>query len=412
MPPAPAAGPPRPPAGPVAEALAATPLTDHHCHGVFRGPLDAAVIATSLTEADELDPRAGSPWESRIGFALRRECAPLLDLERHAPVTRYLARRDELGEAAVTARLLGAAGTGTFLVDTGVRAPHGTGGITTPEQTAAAAGPGPDGRPARAYEIVRLETVAEQVLAAGTSARGFAGDVRAALDRAVAGTPGVPVVGVKSIAAYRAGLDLDGRRPSGVEVAAAASRWLRAVQESGAGPRLSSRTLHRFLIWEAIDRRLPVQFHTGIGDRDAHLHGADPVALTDLLHATAGAGVPMMLLHTYPFHRQAGHLAQVFPHVFTDVGLALHGVGNRAGAVLSEALELAPFGSFLYSSDAFGLPELYLLASVLFRRALAGVLDEGVRAGDWTADDAVTTAVAIAAGNAARVYDLTRGAPL
>ncbi len=390
--------------------LAATPLTDHHCHGVFRGPLDGASIALAMTEADELDPRAGSPWNSRIGFAIRRECAPLLDLEPHVPVTRYLARRAELGEAAVTARMLGAAGTGTFLIDTGVRAPHGTGGVTTPAETAAAAGPGTDGGAARAFEIVRLEAVAEQVVAAGTSARSFAADVRAALDRAVAGTPGVPVVGVKSIAAYRAGLDLDGRRPPGIEVAAAASRWLRAVHKSGTAPRLSDRTLHRFLIWEAIDRRLPVQLHTGIGDRDARLLGADPAAAQDLLAHTASAGVPVMLLHTYPYHRSAGHLAQVFPHVFTDVGLALHGVGNRAGTVLSEALELAPFGSFLHSSDAFGLPELYPLAAILFRRSLAAVLDEGVRAGDWGAEDAVATAVAIAAGNAARVYDLTRGA--
>jgi len=32
--------------------------------------------------------------------------------------------------------------------------------------------------------------------------------------------------------------------------------------------------------------------------------------------------------------------------------------GTRASAVLAEVLELAPFGKVLYSSDAFGLPEL------------------------------------------------------
>lgn len=409
---------PRPPSpgpgplgGPAAEVLAATPLIDHHCHGVFRGPLDDAVIATSLTEADHLDPRAGSPWFSRIGFALRAECGPLLEVDPHAPVLEYLAARAGLGEAEVRRRLLAATGTGAFLVDTGVAA--GPGGLSTPTELAAAAGPGPDGAAARAFEVVRLESVAESVVAAGTSAAGFATAVGQALDRAVAGTPGVPVVGVKSVAAYRAGLKLDGRRPSRWEVLAAASRWLRATAadaDPGRRPRLVSPTLHRFLIWEGIDRRLPVQLHTGIGDTDAHLHRADPVAATDLLAHTASAGVPVMLLHTYPFHRQAGHLAQIFPHVFTDVGLALHGVGNRSKAVLSEAMELAPFGSFLYSSDAYGLPELYLLAARLFRRALAGILDDGVRAGDWGEQDAVATAVAIATGNAARVYDLTQGA--
>ncbi len=412
--------------GPAAEALAATALVDHHCHGLFRGPLDGAGIATSLTEADQLDPRAGSPWFSRIGFALRREAAPLLDLDPDTPVTGYLAARSALGEAEVGRRMLAATGTGAFLVDTGV--PDGPGGLSSPTELAAAAGVGPDGKPARAYEIVRLESVAEAVMAAGTSASGFPDAFGAALDAAMVGTGGVPVVGFKSVAAYRAGLNLDGRRPSRLEVVAAAARWRRrhpsgagAGKGAGAGAgglrageaagfRLTSPTLHRFLIWEGIQRRLPVQLHTGIGDTDAHLHRADPVAATDLLVHTAPAGVPVMLLHTYPFHRQAGHLAQVFPHVFTDVGLALHGVGNRARAVLSEALELAPFGSFLYSSDAYGLPELYLLAARLFRRALAGILDDGVRAGDWGEQDAVAAAVAIAAGNAARVYDLTQGA--
>ena len=43
-------------------------------------------------------------------------------------------------------------------------------------------------------------------------------------------------------------------------------------------------------------------------------------------------------------------------------------------------MELAPFGKLLYSSDAFGLPELYLLGAHTFRVALAEVLDgEGGR---------------------------------
>jgi hypothetical protein len=76
-----------------------------------------------------------------------------------------------------------------------------------------------------------------------------------------------------------------------------------------------------------------------------------------------------MLLHNYPYHREAGYLAQVFPHVYVDAGLATHNLGARAPALLAEALELTPFGKFLYSSDAFGLPELYYLGATLFRSA-------------------------------------------
>jgi uncharacterized protein len=116
--------------------------------------------------------------------------------------------------------------------------------------------------------------------------------------------------------------------------------------------------------------------------------------------------VPVMLLHNYPFHRNAGYLAQVFGHVFVDVGLAVHNVGRRADAVVAELLELAPFGKVLFSTDAFGLAELYVVSTALFRRALGRFLDAGIADDDWTADDAERVAAAIGAGNAARAYRL------
>jgi len=73
----------------------------------------------------------------------------------------------------------------------------------------------------------------------------------------------------------------------------------------------------------------------------------------------------------------AGYLAQVFPHVFVDVGLATHNVGLRAGAVIAETLELTPFGKFLFSTDAFGLAELYHLGTLLFRKGLSDFLRAG-----------------------------------
>ena len=109
--------------------------------------------------------------------------------------------------------------------------------------------------------------------------------------------------------------------------------------------------------------------------------------------------MPVMLLHNYPFHRHAGYLAQVFDHVFVDVGLAMQNVGS-AGArrVLGELLELAPFSSVLFSTDAFGLAELYLTSTMVFRRALSAVLDEGIRADAWTAADAERIAYLVGAG--------------
>ena len=58
----------------------------------------------------------------------------------------------------------------------------------------------------------------------------------------------------------------------------------------------------------------------GYGDRDIDLHRCNPLLLTALLRAIEPAGVPVMLLHNYPYHREAGYLAQVFPHVYMDAG--------------------------------------------------------------------------------------------
>lgn len=46
----------------------------------------------------------------------------------------------------------------------------------------------------------------------------------------------------------------------------------------------------------------------------------------------------MVLLHGYPYHRQAAWPAQAFPQVYADVG---------------------PFGEVLFSTDAYGPPEPY-----------------------------------------------------
>jgi hypothetical protein len=120
----------------------------------------------------------------------------------------------------------------------------------------------------------------------------------------------------------------------------------------------------------------------------------------------AGTGTRVLLLHCYPYHREAAYLASVHPHVYLDLGLALNHVGAGAARVLAEALELAPFGKLLYSSDAFGLAELYHLGAVQFRRALGGLLDRWVGDGDMAAADAERYATMIAANTARRLYRL------
>ncbi|GAA1862878.1 amidohydrolase [Asanoa iriomotensis] len=323
-------------------------LVDHHCHGVVRRDLDRAAFEARLTEADR--PAPGTTlFDSALGDALRAHCFPLLDLAPTALPDAYLERRLALGSAAVTRLMLHAAGLAAVLVDTGY-APEP---LTSPAELGEAAG-------ARAHEVVRLETLAED-LAGGVSAGGFAAAVRSALAAAAARPT---TVAFKSVAAYRVGLALGDERPSDLAVATAAGRWL-----AGGGGRIADEILHRFLAFAALDIALPLQFHTGLGDRDVDLSTCDPLLLAPWLRSAEPTGVPILLLHCYPFHRHAAYLAQVFPSVHMDLGLATHNVGARAGAVLAEALELCPYGKFLYSSDGFALPELHYLGAALFRAA-------------------------------------------
>jgi len=284
--------------------------------------------------------------------------------------------------------LLRSTGISDYLVDTGL-----DGDLLGPAELASATG-------ARGHEIIRLESVAEGVLRGGTSATGFAAAFDAALQTAIGSA-----VAVKSVAAYRHGLDIDPARPSQPEVRAAAGAWLRAAEASGEAW-LSEPVLLRHLLWTGVDAGLPVQLHTGFGDPDLTLHRADPALLTAFLRAAQPFGVDVVLLHGYPYHRNAAYLAHAFQHVYVDVGLMLNHVGARADAVLAETLELSPFSKVLFSTDAYGLPELYVVGAALFRESLQRILTAWVTDGACTAEDAFRIARMLAGDNAREIYGL------
>jgi uncharacterized protein len=359
-------------------------LVDQHVHRVLPGPIAPAEFELLLTESDQPAPAGTSQFDSQLGFAVRRWCCPVLGLAMLASDAAYLQRRNS---TAATPALLSAAGCSHLLVDTGFAAP----GSLRPDEMAAMSG-------AVAREVVRLESVAEDLAASGCTASAFPGAFREELWRRCA-----EAVATKSIIAYRHGLDFDPARPGAAEVTAAAGQWLRAVEAHG-NIRLTDPVLLRHLLWAAAERGLPIQLHTGFGDPDLDLRRADPLLAREFL---ASCGVPVVLLHCYPYHRQAGYLAQAYPSVYVDLGLTLNYTGARAPAVLAETLELAPFGKLLYSSDGYGLPELVYLGARVWRNAMTQVLGEWVAAGQWSERDAVRIATMIGAGNAARLYGLS-----
>jgi uncharacterized protein len=373
--------------GALADHLRAVEVIDHHVHGTFNKTVDRAGFEAAINEGStDPVPSFMTQFDSPLGLSIRRWCAPLLGLEPLAGADDYWARRSEFGPDELATTMLPAAGVARWIIDTGFKGDL----ITTPgELTKLSDVP--------ASEILRLERLAEELLKEGTSPEEFPEAFRAALQAA---TDNPEVLGTKTIAAYRTGFDIDWTRPSDADVIVDA-------RELGGRPRplrLDSPLLTAFAVHEAAAHGLPIQVHVGFGDRDMDLHRSDPMLMLPLLRTMAP--VPVLLLHCYPFQRQAGYLAQAFDHVNFDVGLAINYLGVRSTGLVAEALESAPFAKQLYSSDAYGPPELHVLGSVLWRRAMGLVLGGWIRAGDCGVDDAIGIIDMIGVHNAERVYAL------
>ncbi|HEX3266587.1 MAG TPA: amidohydrolase family protein [Gaiellaceae bacterium] len=314
-------------AGPLREVLSAIPLVDQHAHGILRAH------PTSIDEfrglfSESPDPRQWPHVATALTY--RRAIAALAGHLGCEPTEHdVFEQRLATDPAEYASSLLRATGTEWLLVDDGYP-PPGTG--TSWDELGELAG-------CEARPIMRVERVAEE-----DGAAAVAGEVSTARERGF--------VALKTIAAYRGGLDLD-VAPAGVR-----------------GPLLAALEAN-----EATGDPLPVQVHCGFGDSDLHLPRADPGWLKPLLEQFHDT--PFVLLHCYPFIREAGWLAHVYGHVWFDLSLTIPHVSRPAEAV-REALELAPVSKLLYASDAARTPELYLLGATWWRDALAEVLTDAL----------------------------------
>lgn len=345
------------------------PLVDDHAHPML--PPEAAArepFARYFTEAhDTATIAAHAPHALFYRHALR-ELAELLGCE---PAEReVIAARAAQPFAAHLSRLLFDANVETVLLDDGY--PR-TGALSVAE-TAAAGG-------VRAHRVVRIERLAEDLIAVADGVSTFARGADSLL-----GLSSVLVqelesarprlVALKSIIAYRGGLIIDQPAREAAEGA------LAAVRQAWAGTpgRLAAKPLldHLFLVaadWAARSG-VPLQIHTGFGDRDVDLRLASPLHLRPLLEGGPVSLGPVVLLHaSYPYVREAAYLASVYPNVYVDISEAaplLAGPGLTR--VLEELLALAPVTKILYGSDAWGIPEWFWLAARAARRALAEAL--------------------------------------
>lgn len=365
------------------------PLLDHHVHSVLATQQTPEQFELLITESDRPAPRETTQFDSQIGLAIRRHCPPVLGLPAHVDHDKYLAARARRTPRELAGLFLGAANVGSWYIDTGFKSDE----LLNLDQLGQL-----DVGSVR--EVVRLETILEQVAHTSTAEdlqESFLRELRTAAETAV---------GIKSIVAYRYGFDFDPTRPTLPEVRSAAGRWLRSAG-TNSPLRVHDPVLLRMALWAAVDIGLPLQLHAGYGDPDLDLRRTDPLLLTQWIRAIEPFGTDLILLHCYPFHRNAGFLAQAFPHVYFDVGLALNYAGANSMAIIAESMEIAPFSKILYSSDAWGPPELHYLGALLWRRGMGQIFSRWVADDDLTSADALRICTMIGRTNAERIYGQT-----
>ncbi len=211
--------------------------------------------------------------------------------------------------------------------------------------------------------------------------------------------------GLKSIIAYRTGLDISplSRSPDqGLQALDA----IRRGTGRNATKKLRDHLFCRMLEL-AMEYDVPAQIHTGMGDYEVNLRLCRPALLMDLLRFPAFRACRVLLVHAgYPYHAEAGYMASVLPRVYCDVSEGIPFAGGGARRIYAETLEMAPLSKVVYGSDGFDVPEINYVSAVLGKRALGQALAELVADGMLSQTEAEEAAMLILSRNAQRLYGL------
>jgi uncharacterized protein len=377
--------------------LGHVPVVDNHCHGIrhSQGFDSSASWRRAFTES--ADP--GIPREHVASMAFYRRLTSTL-------AGFFGCEPDEETVLGARAERDGAGLVGTLLRDANVEALLIDTGYPPPEEVLAGDELGELGD-CRVEPMLRLETLMERLLTEHDSL----GEVREALAAALDDVRGQGYVALKSIVAYRTGLNV--REWPGEEAETSLREFRRAAGEG------SSRLAHKPLLdtllhaafAEAARQEVPVQFHVGYGDADTNLLLGNPLHLRAVLEHRDYRGMPVVLLHEcYPYTREGGYLAALYENVYLDLSYGIPFLGY--GEMLSftrEALGVAPISKLLYSSDGIGVPELHWMGAIYGRRALGQALGELVSYGELDVSGAEAAGEDVLRANATRLYRLSSG---
>lgn len=365
----------------LADTIASIPIAENHAHVVRPLPPETTPtdFASYFTEGPAVE-QALETVHYRAGLAFLDE-----RFEGDSP-EELLEARLRVDTAEYSRSLINEAGIEAIVVDTGL--PRDASAASFREYT-----------DADVYPVMRLENRIEALIDATDSFAAFETAYQDEVETALAGEH----VGLKSIIAYRTGLDV---RPRSRSEAAGAFAQLKEDWDG--------RIEHPVLLDYAIDLAVriagehdaPVQFHTGFGDSDAHPIYTDPGQLWDTMKRRPETD--FVLLHQgYPYVRKAGYIASVLENAYVDLGMTIPFVEHGSARVVSELLELAPASKLVYSSDAFCIPEWYYMGAERGREAVSTVLGDLVDRGLVSAGWAEDAAHRILHGTTEALYDIS-----
>lgn len=209
--------------------------------------------------------------------------------------------------------------------------------------------------------------------------------------------------GVKSIIAYRTGLEVDLASLEERAGEIGLSEALAAAENMQASKRLRDHLLGRTARL-AGELDVPFQIHTGIGDAEVVLAKCNPANLAGFLLRPEHRATKFVLVHTYPYMAEAGYLAAALPNVWCDLSEGIPFATSAVDRIIATALELAPTNRLLAGSDAFSSPEQAWLGALLTKAALGRVLADLHLRDLITESEAGDIAAQILAGNARELY--------
>ena len=307
--------------------LSDVPIIDHHSHALKKlsAPLTLPEFQGYFSESPDPAIKANYVPDTIMWLWGIRELAGYLGCEPTPEAV--LAARNALPIKTLADGMWSDTNSETLLIDYGFRGAENY----TPEEQRATFNQ-------KIEMLLRLETFAQElILQYPTFSQMF--------DAYVAGVENARAsghVGLKSISAYRVGLDIEW---TSRDDAIKAYGQVKDQADREGSIRLANKPLNDFLVLTALEianrQELPIQFHTGFGDTDVDMIKANPLYLRPILQSDKFRNVPFVLLHSaYPYVRQLGYLAAMYPNVYMDISLAIPFITTEIPRMIHEALGL------------------------------------------------------------------------